>query len=312
MADQPVLKAGAQNPTDWVTHLQKMLNIALHTPMRIELPETGVFDDATKQAVEQVQTHAGIKVDGIVGEDTWGALWAAVNARQAGGAAPGGESGQAGGGQNEDLAKTDDSPASYTEIDRGREIVHAAVDHIVPLAGEFARRVLDLGEPSEVIPILIDAVATGVHLVEMTGLFAKVALVAEIAEVGGPVVAIVAPFAMWYEAIQANSAGDLHRLRWEIYNPWIDGMLAGLYLHQTRDYGAMFTPVQNIGFNATANLSDTDRRGVIGLLLSASGLVQEVPSATHPNLSAVEWGNRGYQNGWTQQGLQTVINHRDR
>ncbi|HEU5217022.1 MAG TPA: peptidoglycan-binding domain-containing protein [Gemmatimonadales bacterium] len=41
---------------------------------RLGIPQTGQFDAATTGAVRQYQTQKGLKVDGLVGQQTWGSL----------------------------------------------------------------------------------------------------------------------------------------------------------------------------------------------------------------------------------------------
>lgn len=63
------LRDGSQG--EQVVAFQRALNQAGHTP---PLPEDGVFDATTEQAVRAFQAQNGCKVDGVVGPETLGAL----------------------------------------------------------------------------------------------------------------------------------------------------------------------------------------------------------------------------------------------
>ena len=58
-----------------VTELQKLLN-----KNGANLTEDGIFGDQTKKAVQEYQQKNGLSVDGIVGNNTWGALTKASSA----------------------------------------------------------------------------------------------------------------------------------------------------------------------------------------------------------------------------------------
>jgi hypothetical protein len=57
-------------PTGWVTFLQQRLQFKGFDPG----PVDGIFGPRTEAAVKAVQTSAGATVDGVVGNQTWGAL----------------------------------------------------------------------------------------------------------------------------------------------------------------------------------------------------------------------------------------------
>lgn len=62
------VQSGSQGTT--VSRLQRALTAALGKSVEID----GIFGDGTEAAVKEYQTKAGLEVDGIVGEQTWGAL----------------------------------------------------------------------------------------------------------------------------------------------------------------------------------------------------------------------------------------------
>jgi hypothetical protein len=75
MAGEPTLYHGNQSADGWVEYLQKLL---LEQTQSSELGnhqfESGVFDDATQTAVKTFQQTKRLKIDGIVGDQTWAAL----------------------------------------------------------------------------------------------------------------------------------------------------------------------------------------------------------------------------------------------
>jgi peptidoglycan hydrolase-like protein with peptidoglycan-binding domain len=69
MAGEPLLLLGSTD-SDWVSYLQQLLrNEGYYTG-----EDTGVFDDATDEAVRAYQTAMNMLVDGKVGRQTWGGL----------------------------------------------------------------------------------------------------------------------------------------------------------------------------------------------------------------------------------------------
>jgi len=73
VATKPTLKLGDEGI--YVNNLQTMLNMlgCLETAQI-----TSVFDFPTEHAVKSFQSYWGLTIDGIVGEDTWVALEAAL------------------------------------------------------------------------------------------------------------------------------------------------------------------------------------------------------------------------------------------
>jgi hypothetical protein len=67
---QPTLRYGDHSEDGWVEYLQELLNF--HTGNSLE--RDGDFGKKTLKAVRAFQKQAGIKVDGIVGNQTWAAL----------------------------------------------------------------------------------------------------------------------------------------------------------------------------------------------------------------------------------------------
>ena len=68
----PTLSEGARG--DYVVYLQDLLNTALRPWGMDPLTIDGVFGGETKGYVMQVQGHARIEQDGIVGPQTWRVL----------------------------------------------------------------------------------------------------------------------------------------------------------------------------------------------------------------------------------------------
>ncbi len=73
VATKPTLKLGDEGI--FVNNLQTMLNMLGY----LETAQiTSVFDFPTEHAVKTFQSYWGLRIDGIVGEDTWAALEAAL------------------------------------------------------------------------------------------------------------------------------------------------------------------------------------------------------------------------------------------
>ena len=75
MADNPTLRLGDETGDGWVEYLQEVLNfnlLFLGTSTQVEM--NGRFDDATDAAVREYQGIQHLKVDGVVGDQTWASL----------------------------------------------------------------------------------------------------------------------------------------------------------------------------------------------------------------------------------------------
>jgi len=301
IAAQPELSERHPGPAEWVTHAQQMVNMAAPRMSLDPLPENGVFDSSMTAAVRAFQERASIKVDGIIGPETWGALYEAVSRAQTAGVSDDG-SGAVGGAGSEAEAET---PPTAAEIDRGREVVNWLVEQILPQAHEFAERLHDV--PPEIWSKAIDGIHAGMEVAELLHLIPEISAVATV----GSVFAIVAvPFAMWYDSIaEANEAGDLATLRWSVYNPYIDGCISGLYGQSPHDHGPLFAGAVSLGYDSTSMLGDSARRGTIALLMGMG--FGNVPDEAHP-MSAEEWHNHHYAIGAVTQGLEIAITHQDR
>ena len=68
--EQPTLRFGDDNPDGWVEYLQGLLNERLGTSLALD----GDFGAGTLAAVKRVQQDMDIKVDGVVGFQTWAVL----------------------------------------------------------------------------------------------------------------------------------------------------------------------------------------------------------------------------------------------
>jgi len=72
MADEPTLYHGNESIDGWVEYLQNLLLVK--TQLGNNHYANGVFDDFTLAAVKEFQGNKGLKVDGIVGDQTWAVL----------------------------------------------------------------------------------------------------------------------------------------------------------------------------------------------------------------------------------------------
>jgi hypothetical protein len=72
MAGEPTLYHGDEDKDGWVEYLQEML--AGNNALYIGTVTSGKFDDKTLKAVKAFQDRQKLKVDGIVGDQTWSAL----------------------------------------------------------------------------------------------------------------------------------------------------------------------------------------------------------------------------------------------
>lgn len=307
----PVLKHGLVNPVEWVEHARKMLNMA-RPAMDLDppLPETGGFDDAMEAEVKAFQGRAGVHpVDGIIGGDTWSALWAAVEERQqAHAGTEAGDGHQAGGDAHGSgvSAEHADPPPTLAEVNAGREALTGVVEDIVEKAQDFAERVSGLGEPAEVLARLVDAVHADLELANLL----ELSTVAEAAVFAGEAVAVIAvPFVMWYEAIQANNAGVLHEYRWQVLNAWRTGFWGGLYESGVGEVNALFTGLANNAYAQASGLGADVKKGALGLLLAMSDAMDYIPDESNPTISPEQWALAGTSTGYTWQGLETFISH---
>ena len=80
--DAPDLRLG--DSSEWVTDLQRLLHALDH----LRRDPDGTFDEETQRAVEEFQSAAGLPADGMVGRETWAALYAAAPAEQYGAVEP--------------------------------------------------------------------------------------------------------------------------------------------------------------------------------------------------------------------------------
>ncbi|MFL6113261.1 MAG: peptidoglycan-binding protein [Catenulispora sp.] len=74
MADEPTLRSG--DTGDWVTYLQQLLE---YRGVGGGF-SAGTFDDATQNAVVQIQQRGGLNPTGVCESDTWAALTATSSA----------------------------------------------------------------------------------------------------------------------------------------------------------------------------------------------------------------------------------------
>src|SRR5688572_14303164 len=72
MAGEPTLYHGNESVDGWVEYLQNMLLIK--TQLGNHHYKSGTFDDFTLDAVKEFQEKKRLKVDGIVGDQTWAVL----------------------------------------------------------------------------------------------------------------------------------------------------------------------------------------------------------------------------------------------
>jgi hypothetical protein len=335
----PILKLGHASDHDHVTQVQSMLNVVRPHLQIEELPVTGIFDKATEQAVVAFQVRWRLhKQDGIVGDETWGALWEAVRERQ---------------NEQQHQDEVDeyhrslqqpaaqqpaaDPPPTLAEVDHARELLHYYVDDIVRRATPFAEKILDLGGWGEVAPKLLDLAHNSVLLAEVmhgaggaTAAAGAEAAAADAAIAGGAdaavtagaaegllvagstLLTIVGPLAMWYEAIGANDAGELHRIRWHVYHAFKAGFWPGLYGQGPLDGEQLFATVINTANQHSNAFSDAQKRGCRAILLGLGNSAVPIPDATNPTMSAEHWALSGPSMNWTWDGLENLITHRDR
>jgi hypothetical protein len=111
----------------------------------------------------------------------------------------------------------------------------------------------------------------------------------------------------------ANQAGDIARLRREYYDQFVDGFLAGIYGHMPRgSNNRLLATVASAVASEVSGLSHDQKVGVLCYLMKNSRIGEQTDlsddSATMPES---DWNNRGYENGWTMQGLNHVISALD-
>jgi hypothetical protein len=75
MAGEPTLYHGNQSADGWVEYLQQLLlQKSVVSGLGNDNFQEGVFDDFTLEAVKRFQSAKKLKIDGIVGDQTWAAL----------------------------------------------------------------------------------------------------------------------------------------------------------------------------------------------------------------------------------------------
>jgi hypothetical protein len=309
MSDEPELKLGGTNPPEWVTYAQQLLNAA-HGAMNIgDLAESGTFDVETESEVSAFQGRAGLPVDGIIGVDTWPALIAAATARQAerDAASAADEGNRSVGSQD----AVEDPPPTYLDVDRGRQLLDYFIPPVIERATKFAESVDALGTPNEVLPKLIDGAQTGLDLVEIIGNVEEASALGEALFVGGALGSLLVPFTMWYEAIYANNAGDMATHKWQVYRPFMAGFLPGLYGEGAREVDPLFVAVRDQAYSDSSGLAAVDKKGLLAVLLSMSDALDYIPDESNPTMSASLWALSGSSHGYTNQGLENEIHHRD-
>jgi hypothetical protein len=154
-----------------------------------------------------------------------------------------------------------EEPPTVEHMQWGRAVVDDVLRGLVGPVSELAEKVLRLGgTPDEILKVL-EKGGEGVHALEMFEIGGEAMFG------GAAAAAIIVPFAMWYEAIQANYAGDLHRLRWQIYNPWMNGFIGGLY-NTSLGENPLFATWQQGAHAFTSGLDDSGKRAVTGALIA--------------------------------------------
>ncbi len=313
--DYPTLGPGYDNSVAWVGYLQTMINYASGSLGLPQIAEDSAWGPHTERAVRAFQGSIELAVDGIVGPQTWAAINDTTDrAETADGAAyaQGGAAGTHGGGANHAGGAqpgTGDPPPDYFAIATARPLLDWDIAEIVGAATEFAESVSGLGPPDEVRGKLIELAHTGLLINDIFDLADGTALEGALfyAGIGA---AIVAPFAMWYEAIGANNAGDLHSLRWQVYHPFMDGFLAGLHGTAPAGQDPLFAAVTEHG-RVRGEALGSFKNAALAILLYEAGAIDELPDADNPTIDARKWRQSGADYSTTWYGLENLITHID-
>ncbi len=303
----PVLKLGHANDHDYVVQAQQMLQM-VRSPMDTDdLPQSGEYDAATEQAVLRFQQREGLQgQDGVVGPETWGALWEAVRERQ--------QQGQA----QEDLAtnlapqegghtpEAADPPPTLAEVDHGRALLDYYVDIIAGEAHEFAEAMLGLGPASEVLPKLIDAAHTGVLGAEIFGvetLLGSAVAMGTASALG----TVIGPLAMWVEAVvDIQEADDKLKYRWAVYRSFMAGFWAGLHDQAPAEVEQFFVGTRDKAYSEISGHTEEEKKGIRAILAAVAGAF-EMPTDDNPTLTPEHWALCGPNNHWTWNGLESVL-----
>jgi hypothetical protein len=301
---RPVLKLGRANDHDWVTQAQELLTRA-RSPMDLEdVPVTGTYDQATEQAVLAFQAREGLSMqDGVVGPETWGALYEALDRHQQANAVAAQHDQDVADSHGTAPVEAADPPPTLAEVDHGRELLDYYVDEIVAKATAFAEKVKDMGPADEVLPKLLDAAHTGAVVGEIFELTESAVFVG-----GATGLTILAPLAMWYEAIGANDAGELHALRWHVFHPFMSGFWAGLYDQAPGAVDELFQAVATSAHATASSFSESQKKGIRAILLGVGGGM-DIPDESNPTISPEHWALSGPNTSYTWNGLETSISH---
>lgn len=193
-----------------------------------------------------------------------------------------------------------EEPPTAEEMKWGRDVLETAVISIVPTANEVAEKVVGLGGDSEAVLKVLEKGTDGIHVLETFGLEGGLVF-------GGAVAStIIVPFAMWYEAIGANNAGNIEYLRWRIFEPWMHGFIGGLYGIETGGDDELFGGWKQTGAGFVNGMDGIGKRAVTGALIAHYVYNSSSSDVVSEQLTHAQWDQRL---NWTHayQGLEFVL-----
>jgi hypothetical protein len=122
---------------------------------------------------------------------------------------------------------------------------------------------------------------------------------------GATASAIIVPFAMWYEAIGANNAGNKAHLSWLVYEPWTLGLIGGLYGTTVGNVDELFAGWKEQGESFVSGMDGHAKRALTGALIATYVYNQSI-GTLNEQLTQEQWDQRLNWNH-AHEGLKIML-----
>lgn len=175
---------------------------------------------------------------------------------------------------------------SAADMNWGFQMLDNALVSIVPDVKELVDKIVELHGNAELVTKVLEKGAEGVHAIEVLGIAESGVIFA-----GSTAATIIVPFAMWYEAIGANNAGQKAQLSWQVYRPWALGLIGGLYNTNVGGVDELFAGWKEQGANFVNGLDDQGKRALTGALIATYVFNQSL-GEVHQQLTHEQWDQR--------------------